>query len=149
MKFVIISTASLFFLLVELSCSVIGAEEAKCFDVKKTEDYVSITGTNVFQTLGLKFCNAISSQNETKSRQCMRSLIGSTLPIWYPLYKNVISSFALNANAKEKIENLADQCRNANNDYIFFPCLLNKFKDNCPEIYDIYREAVRKTGYDV
>uniref|UniRef100_T1J1B5 Uncharacterized protein n=1 Tax=Strigamia maritima TaxID=126957 RepID=T1J1B5_STRMM len=55
----------------------------------------------------------------------------------------------LGHEGKTTIEEIARQCRYDNDYRNFFPCLLNKFQASCPEIYDIFRQAVYEIGYDV
>uniref|UniRef100_T1JE97 Uncharacterized protein n=1 Tax=Strigamia maritima TaxID=126957 RepID=T1JE97_STRMM len=146
MKFIIISTACLFFLLTELSCSVFGAEEGVCFNVEQWRKDANKTGANFLQTAGLVTCQILNIGDETRTRSCMRSVvrekpslknIGATLPIWYPTYKNKVTNYAVNADGKEIIEFLLDDCRNADD---------NAY---CPEIYEYFRAEVKELGYDV
>uniref|UniRef100_T1IU27 Uncharacterized protein n=1 Tax=Strigamia maritima TaxID=126957 RepID=T1IU27_STRMM len=106
-------------------------------------------GPDLLQTIGLVLCKGINFNDKDKTRECQRKANGLTLPLWYNSWRTQITSYGLNADAKKTIRDLADQCKNANDNQNFFPCLLEKFKLSCPEIYDFYRGEVIKIGYDV
>uniref|UniRef100_T1II57 Saposin B-type domain-containing protein n=1 Tax=Strigamia maritima TaxID=126957 RepID=T1II57_STRMM len=144
MKFVIISSTFLLFLLSELFCSSVSAD---CFNVDKWEKDSKRLGADITENFLNLLCTLLNFGNQEYTNKCKQILLGQSLPIWYPLYRSDISKYALNDDAKKTIKRLADDCRNAKDNKNFFPCLLDEFRNHCPEITDFYKAAIEKLGY--